>query len=137
MWKAAEVPRHWTIFSVTASGIFLLSIDGTFVPVVLPELERSFGESTTAISWVLSGFAIAQAALLVTGPGLRRQSRMVRQRGEPLVRQPLGSGLHLAAGQTVDDPAFALARLQKFHHLRPPVPLRGAALLPAGSPRPW
>ena len=66
------------IFSVTASGVFLLSIDGTFMPVVLPELERSFGESTTAISWVLSGFTIAQAALLV--PMGRIADRLGRRR---------------------------------------------------------
>jgi EmrB/QacA subfamily drug resistance transporter len=55
-----------TIFAILAVGVFLASLDLFIVNIALPAIERSFGGSSVAgISWVLNGYTIVYAALLV------------------------------------------------------------------------
>ena len=54
------------IFAILAVGVFLASLDLFIVNIALPAIERGFhGASVASISWVLNGYAIVFAALLV------------------------------------------------------------------------
>jgi EmrB/QacA subfamily drug resistance transporter len=54
------------IFAVLAVGVFLASLDLFIVNIALPAIARGFGGSSVAgISWVLNGYTIVYAALLV------------------------------------------------------------------------
>jgi EmrB/QacA subfamily drug resistance transporter len=54
------------IFAILAVGVFLASLDLFIVNIALPAIERGFGGSSVAsISWVLNGYTIIYAALLV------------------------------------------------------------------------
>jgi EmrB/QacA subfamily drug resistance transporter len=56
------------IFFVTALGAFMASLDLSIVNVAFPALERSFPhDSRAALAWVITGYAIVFASLLVTG----------------------------------------------------------------------
>jgi EmrB/QacA subfamily drug resistance transporter len=54
------------IFSILAVGVFLASLDLFIVNMALPAIQRGFnGSSIASISWVLNGYTIVFAALLV------------------------------------------------------------------------
>ena len=54
------------VFFVTALGAFMASLDLSIVNVAFPALERSFpDDSRAALAWVITGYAIAFASLLV------------------------------------------------------------------------
>src|ERR687888_1126726 len=54
------------IFAILAVGVFLASLDLFIVNIALPAIERGFsGSSVASISWILNGYTIIYAALLV------------------------------------------------------------------------
>lgn len=63
---AVSVPSKWLALLATSLGIFMSSLDATIVNVAFPEISRSFPDATRAtLSWVLNGYTIAFAALLI------------------------------------------------------------------------
>jgi EmrB/QacA subfamily drug resistance transporter len=58
--------RRWKVLVVTAVAVFMSFLDVTIVNVAFPDLERDFsGASRADLSWVLNGYNIVFAALLV------------------------------------------------------------------------
>jgi MFS family permease len=56
------------VFFVTALGAFMASLDLSIVNVAFPALEHSFPhDSRAALAWVITGYAIVFASLLVIG----------------------------------------------------------------------
>jgi EmrB/QacA subfamily drug resistance transporter len=54
------------VLLIVAAAVFLVSLDLFIVNIAFPDVERSFpGSSVAALSWVLNGYAIVFAALLV------------------------------------------------------------------------
>ncbi|HEV2999900.1 MAG TPA: MFS transporter [Solirubrobacteraceae bacterium] len=71
-------PR-WKILIVVSVAVFMASLDVFIVNIAFPELARDFGETdVAALSWVLNGYAIVFAALLV--PLGRLADRIGRRR---------------------------------------------------------
>jgi EmrB/QacA subfamily drug resistance transporter len=59
-------PRRWAVFAVVVLGAFMAQLDLFIVNVAFPAIERDFpGVSSSALSWVLNGYAIVFAACLV------------------------------------------------------------------------
>src|SRR3954469_162855 len=72
--------RPWIVTLVVCVGVFLASLDLFIVNIAFPDLEREFaGTSLASLSWVLSGYAVVFAALLV--PAGRWADRAGRKRG--------------------------------------------------------
>ena len=67
----ADPPRDrsatpWTAFWLAALGTFLAYLDVTIVNIAFPEIAGDFdGSGLGALSWVVNGYALAFAALLV------------------------------------------------------------------------
>lgn len=60
--------RRGAVFFVTALGAFMASLDLSIVNVAFPALERSFPhDSRATLAWVITGYAIVFASLLVIG----------------------------------------------------------------------
>jgi NTE family protein len=58
--------RRWKVFLVAAAGALVAFLDVTIVSVAFPDIEEDFPEaSRSSLSWVLSGYNIVFAALLV------------------------------------------------------------------------
>ena len=58
--------RRWKVFLVAAAGALVAFLDVTIVSVAFPDIESDFPEaSRSSLSWVLSGYNIVFAALLV------------------------------------------------------------------------
>jgi EmrB/QacA subfamily drug resistance transporter len=58
--------RKWRVSLIVCVGVFMSSLDLFIVNIAFPAIARHFGgASLTSLSWVLSGYAIVFAALLV------------------------------------------------------------------------
>jgi EmrB/QacA subfamily drug resistance transporter len=63
---AARIDRKWLVLLATSLGIFMGSLDATIVNVAFPSIGRSFPDAGRAsLSWVLTGYTIAFASLLI------------------------------------------------------------------------
>ncbi|HYC82112.1 MAG TPA: MFS transporter, partial [Solirubrobacterales bacterium] len=71
--------QRWKVLVLTSVGLFMASLDLFIVNLAFPDLARSFdGASLPGLSWVLNGYAIVFAALLV--PAGRIADRVGRKR---------------------------------------------------------
>ncbi len=63
------VPGRWVLaISVLGSGMAFL--DGTVVNVALPVIGRDFGASTASLQWILNGYLLTLASLILLGGSL-------------------------------------------------------------------
>jgi EmrB/QacA subfamily drug resistance transporter len=63
---APETRSPWAAFGVLAIAVFLAILDLFIVNIAFPDIRRSFSSASLAsLSWILSGYAIVFAAVLV------------------------------------------------------------------------
>src|SRR5258706_4380720 len=63
--------RHRVAVAVACTGAFLAFLDTTIVNIAFPDISASFaGSGRDALSWVLDGYFVVIAALLVPAGGL-------------------------------------------------------------------
>lgn len=75
---ASVMAQRWKVLTLTSVGLFMASLDLFIVNLAFPDLARSFGASLQDLAWVLNGYAIVFAALLV--PAGRIADRVGRKR---------------------------------------------------------
>jgi MFS family permease len=59
--------RKWWTLGTVALGLFMLMLDNTVVNVALPTIQRDLGAGLSELEWIVSGYALTFAALLLTG----------------------------------------------------------------------
>ena len=57
----------WVPLAVILTGTFVYILDFFVVNVALPDIQRSLHASAAAIEWLVSGYALTSASLLVVG----------------------------------------------------------------------
>src|SRR5450631_3994083 len=58
--------RKWRVALIVCVGVFMASLDLFIVNIAFPAIGKHFGgASLSSLSWILSGYAIVLAALLV------------------------------------------------------------------------
>jgi EmrB/QacA subfamily drug resistance transporter len=57
----------WAPLAIVLCGTFMFVLDFFIVNVALPDIQRSLRASAAAIEWLVSGYALTTATLLVTG----------------------------------------------------------------------
>ena len=72
-----SAPGRW-VLAVAVLGSGLAFLDGTVVNVALPEIGRDLGASTADLQWVLNGYLLTLASLILLGGSLG--DRMGRRR---------------------------------------------------------
>lgn len=61
------MPRYWRVFLLCILVVSLGSMDSGMVPIILDRIEQSFPATPlTTLSWVITAYTIALAALVVT-----------------------------------------------------------------------
>ncbi|HWI70505.1 MAG TPA: MFS transporter [Baekduia sp.] len=60
-------PRRWLILAIVLVVEIMDLLDGTIVNVAAPTIRADLGASTTALQWVVGGYALALAVGLVVG----------------------------------------------------------------------
>src|SRR6266850_1249194 len=64
-----ENKQWWTLGAVSV-GLFMIMLDNTVVNVALPSMRRSLHMSLSELEWVVAGYALTFAALMLTGAKL-------------------------------------------------------------------
>ncbi|MGH3131105.1 MAG: MFS transporter [Gaiellaceae bacterium] len=62
----SENRRWWTLAAVSF-GLFMIMLDNTVVNVALPSIQRDLGADLSDLQWIVTGYALAFAALMLTG----------------------------------------------------------------------
>jgi len=60
-------PRRWGVLAVLCLSVLLVSVDNTIVNVALPTLAAELSAGTSALQWVVDGYTLVFAALLLLG----------------------------------------------------------------------
>lgn len=70
--------RRWRILIVLCIAVFLVVVDNTVVNVALPSLSKDLRASDSALQWIVDGYSLPFAGLLLAGGGL--SDRLGRKR---------------------------------------------------------
>ena len=63
----------WSALTVLMFGTFMFVLDFFILNVALPSIQQGLGAGQGAIEWVVAGYTISTAVLLVTGGRLGDQ----------------------------------------------------------------
>jgi EmrB/QacA subfamily drug resistance transporter len=58
--------RRWWILTGAATGLFILMLDSTTLPLALPSIRLELGASTAGLQWVQNVYLLTIAALVIT-----------------------------------------------------------------------
>ena len=87
----AEENRKWWTLAAVSFALFMIMLDNTVVNVALPAIQRDLGIGVSELEWVVTGYALSFAVLMLTGGKLadmlgRRRIFLLRPRRlHPLV----------------------------------------------------
>jgi EmrB/QacA subfamily drug resistance transporter len=62
--------RRWAVLAIILIAECMDLLDGTIVNVAMPSIRRNLGGSNSSIQWIAGGYALAFAAMLITGARL-------------------------------------------------------------------
>jgi EmrB/QacA subfamily drug resistance transporter len=63
----AEETRKWWTLAAVAFGLFMIMLDNTVVNVALPAIQRDLSADLSELQWVVTGYALTFAALMLIG----------------------------------------------------------------------
>jgi EmrB/QacA subfamily drug resistance transporter len=63
----AEENRKWWTLAAVAFGLFMIMLDNTVVFVALSAMQKDLHISTSELEWVVNGYALTFAVLMLTG----------------------------------------------------------------------
>lgn len=66
MLRIDEQTRPWWTLAGACAGLFLLMLDSTVVALALPEIRHDVGASAEGLQWVMNGYLLTIAVLVVT-----------------------------------------------------------------------
>jgi len=63
----AEARRKWWTLAAVSVGLFMIMLDNTVVNVALPSIQRDLGADISSLEWIVTGYALTFAALMLIG----------------------------------------------------------------------
>ena len=63
----AQENRKWWTLAAVAFALFMIMLDNTVVNVALPSIQRDLGIGISELEWVVTGYALSFAVLMLTG----------------------------------------------------------------------
>jgi EmrB/QacA subfamily drug resistance transporter len=63
----AEETRKWFTLAAVSFGLFMIMLDNTVVNVALPAIQRDLEADLSQLQWVVTGYALTFAALMLIG----------------------------------------------------------------------
>ncbi len=67
---AAADPRRWWSLGVLCMSLLIISLDNTILNVALPHLVSELGATTSQLQWIVDGYTLIFAGLLLTAGSL-------------------------------------------------------------------
>ena len=102
--RAAAGRRRWWILAVLCLSVLLVVIDNTIVNVALPTMSRDLAASTQGLQWIVDGYTLVFAGLLLVGGNLgdRLGRRRMLQAGLVLFAlTSVGAALARSTGELI------------------------------------
>ena len=65
--SSASDRSRWLTLAAVAVGVFMTTLDNTVVNVALPSIQRDLHLSLSGLAWVVNGYVLSFAVLLLTG----------------------------------------------------------------------
>src|SRR5215831_10773823 len=96
--------RRWWILAVLCLSVLPVVVDNTIVNIALPTISRDLSASTSALQWVVDGYSLVFAALLLVGGNLgdRLGRRRLLQAGLVLFAVfSVGAALSRSSGELI------------------------------------
>ena len=62
-----EANRKWLTLAAVAFGLFMIMLDNTVVNVALPSIQRELHIGLSELEWIVTGYALTFAALMLIG----------------------------------------------------------------------
>jgi len=59
--------RKWLTLAAVTFGLFMIMLDNTIVNVALPSIQRELGSTVSQLEWIVNGYALTFAVLILTG----------------------------------------------------------------------
>ena len=85
----SEERRKWWTLAAVSFGLFMIMLDNTVVNVALPSIQADIGADLSELQWIVTGYALSFAALMLIGgkladalrppPDLRRRHRRLHR----------------------------------------------------------
>ncbi|HUQ22627.1 MAG TPA: DHA2 family efflux MFS transporter permease subunit [Gaiellaceae bacterium] len=63
----SEARRKWWTLAAVSFGLFMIMLDNTVVNVALPSIQRDLGTGLSELQWIVTGYALSFAALMLIG----------------------------------------------------------------------
>ena len=63
----AEENRKWLTLAAVSFGLFMIMLDNTVVNVALPSIQRELGADLSELEWIVTGYALTFASLMLVG----------------------------------------------------------------------
>ncbi len=63
----SEENRKWWTVAAVSFALFMIMLDNTVVNVALPAIQRDLGISVSELEWVVTGYALSFAVLMLSG----------------------------------------------------------------------
>jgi EmrB/QacA subfamily drug resistance transporter len=63
----APDPRRWVALVIVVSSIFIVALDNSVLNVAIPTILRDFHTTLPSLQWVITGYALTFATLLIIG----------------------------------------------------------------------
>jgi EmrB/QacA subfamily drug resistance transporter len=64
--SAIEDTRRWWVLTGASTGLFILMLDSTMLPLALPSIRLELGASSSGLQWVQNVYLLTMAALVIT-----------------------------------------------------------------------
>ena len=59
--------RKWWTLAAVSFGLFMIMLDNTVVNVALPTIQKNLDADLSELQWIVAGYALSFAALMLTG----------------------------------------------------------------------
>ncbi len=59
-------PKRWIALVILSSSLFIIVLDNTILNVAVPTIIREFNTTVSALQWVISGYSLVFASLLIS-----------------------------------------------------------------------
>jgi len=63
----SEERRKWWTLAAVSFGLFMIMLDNTVVNVALPAIQKDLGATLSQLQWIVTGYALTFAALMLIG----------------------------------------------------------------------
>ncbi len=63
----SEERRKWWTLAAVSFGLFMIMLDNTVVNVALPSIQEDLGAGLSELQWIVTGYALSFAALMLIG----------------------------------------------------------------------